>query len=306
MGATEQQSARRTYHPGLANPSTGAGGQHLDAQGAADLAKGLAQQLRRQRLLPILHRTEIVQVGHADQIGQLLVPDFTAVFGTCATAAAVKNRFQQATLKKQHLASGGGHRFSGGGCFRLHAPVHLAGGGGRDIEQGPRLALAQHIGARRHRLGPQGGLGPAGRHLTAHHTGQILLQGQMVDHPQAGVNGQDLQLTAVAALPDLQIATNCAPGASPATNCAPGASRPLAITRPPASSSSSAITSGWSPRQRGDSSLWGRRASQFPPGRAQAPSGGFHCQPITGRCRQGAAPIGRLDHQLTAIEPKAS
>jgi hypothetical protein len=86
----------------------------------------------------------------------------------------------------------------------------------------------------------------------------------MVDHPQTGVTGQDLQLTAVAALPELQIATtratgasaasssttNRATGASPATTCAPIACRRLAATNcaPGAISSSSATSSGGSRR----------------------------------------------------------
>ena len=104
----------------------------------------------------------------------------------------------------QHLAAGAGHGGPGGGGLGVQALVHLARHGGADVEGGAGLALTKGIGAGRDRLGPQGLLGPAGRHLTAHHAGQVALQRHMVDRLQPAAAHQHLQPAPVAALAQLE------------------------------------------------------------------------------------------------------
>ena len=140
--------------------------------GSADLGKSLLELLGLKTLLPGLHRACLVKIGHADQVGQLLAPEVTAVFGRAATAA-VENRIGQTGAIHQHLAAGAEHRLSGGGGFRVHTFVDLARHGGAEVKWIGGLALPQGVGAGGHGLGPQGRLGPAGRHLAAHHAGQV-------------------------------------------------------------------------------------------------------------------------------------
>ena len=127
-----------------------------------------------------MHRAVLIKIGHAHQVGKLLAPEIATVFGA-ATGAAVKHRVGQAGAKHQHLAAGASHRLMGRGGFRLDSPVNLARHGGAYVKSGSRLALTQGIGAGRHRLGPQGCLGPARRHLTSHNAGKVCLESHMID-----------------------------------------------------------------------------------------------------------------------------
>ena len=122
----------------------------------------------------------------------------------------MEHGLHQAGAKHQHLAAGAGHRLEGGRGLRFHAPVHLTGHRGTHIKELAAGALAQGIGARRHRLGPQGSLGPARRHLTAHHAGQIALKTQMVDGQHLAALHHQLELAAIAALTQLEVAQGLA------------------------------------------------------------------------------------------------
>ena len=112
LGAGEHQGAGRASHPRLAHPTRAGGGEHFDALGTADLAKRLLQLLGLQAQLPGVHRAVLIKIGHAHQVGKLLAPEITAVFGA-ATGAAVKNSVGQAGTKHQHLAAGANHRLTG-------------------------------------------------------------------------------------------------------------------------------------------------------------------------------------------------
>ena len=80
----------------------------------------------------------------------------------------------------EHEGSGGGHGGAGGIGFGLRSPVDLAGHRGPQVKGCVGLQLGQGVGAGRHRLGAQGLRRPAGRHLTAHHAGQVMLQPEQV------------------------------------------------------------------------------------------------------------------------------
>ena len=203
LGPGHHFGAGGAQHPGLAHPAGAGGAEHVDTGHPADLGKGLPQLGGLETLLPAVHGAALVEVGHAHQVGELLGPEIATVL-RAAAAAAVEHGVGEAGAIHQHLAAGAGHGGPGGGGLGVQAPVHLAGHGGAHVEGGAGLALTQGIGAGRHRLGPQGLLGPAGRHLTAHHAGQVALQQHMVDRLQPAAAHQHLQPAPVAALAQLE------------------------------------------------------------------------------------------------------
>ena len=208
LGPGHHQGAARAHHPGLADAAAAGGGQHLDPIHAAGFAEGPQQHRRLEALLPGVHRAGLVEIGNAHQIRELLAPDVTAVLGAAA-AAAVEHRVGELAAEDQHLAAGGGNRFAGGGGFSLHPLVDLAADRGTQVERSGRFSLAQGIGTGGDRLSAQGGLRPTGRHLTAHHAGQIQLQRQVVDRLQGRTVEAHLQGAAVTALLQLKVAAGC-------------------------------------------------------------------------------------------------
>ena len=141
----------------------------------------------------------MVKVRDTDQIGHLAGPEVTAAFGR-STTAAVEDRINQGIVEGQHQSPGLLDRAPGAGGLRLHPLVDLAGHRGLEIKGRGGLAGLEGIGAGRHRLGLQGRIGPARRHLAAHHAGEIGLHGNVVDHLKLPPLTPQLQATAVATL----------------------------------------------------------------------------------------------------------
>ena len=150
-------------------------------------------------LVPSVHRAVVVVIANAHQIGQLLAPHLAAGLGR-PTRAAVEHRIDQTAAMHQNQGSGGIDGLPSAWGLRFDALVHLAGNGGFHIEVALFAPLPEGVGACGNRLGLERGERPAGRHLTAHHTGQIGLDPKPVDGQHATAPGQKQHIPAVAPL----------------------------------------------------------------------------------------------------------
>ena len=147
-----------------------------------------------------MHRTVLVVVRHAHQVGELVAPDHAAGLRD-ATGTAVEHSIDQLAPMHQHQGAGAGDRLAGARGFGLDAEIHLAGHRGLQVPAPPAAALLQGIGARSHSLSLQGSQRPLMGHLTAHHTHQVRLDAEGVDGPELTAAAAEAQLAPVTALP---------------------------------------------------------------------------------------------------------
>jgi hypothetical protein len=168
----------------LADAPGGRGDQGLDGGDTVDFYKGATQFLGLKGLAPITHRTDLVEIGDASEIGKLTIPDFTTVFGI-ATTTTVEYGINQTATIEQHLAIGLGDSLAGRSRFRPDPLIHLTCHSGLKIKKLTGTPLGHGIGASGNRLGPQRSQRPLGRHFTAHHTRQITFEANEINHLQA-------------------------------------------------------------------------------------------------------------------------
>ena len=91
----------------------------------------------------------------------------------------------QTAAIEQHLAIGLGDSLAGRSRFRPDPLIHLTCHSGLEIKQLTGTPLGHGIGASGYRLGLQCGQRPFGRHLTAHHTRQIIFEANVINRLQA-------------------------------------------------------------------------------------------------------------------------
>jgi hypothetical protein len=65
--------------------------QALDASG---FTKEITQRIIIKTFVPAMHRTVLIVIRNADQVGKLIAPNLTTGFG-CTTRAAVKHSIDQ-------------------------------------------------------------------------------------------------------------------------------------------------------------------------------------------------------------------